>query len=153
MCEAQVIRCAFAGRVKIDDAFAKTRRLAELDVALDDGFEDHVVKMLLDRGAEVKGAALFALIAALNANSPACVDQLVQSADPKAMNGALLFLVPRAPEPWPIVVALAATALAAVGLVGSASRDPQHREAGWLLGAVALGALGVAWVAAVGWAA
>jgi ankyrin repeat protein len=53
-----------------------------------------VLKMLLDRGAQVKGTAIFALIAAVNANSPACVDQLIQSIEPKAMSGALLQLVP-----------------------------------------------------------
>jgi len=53
-----------------------------------------VVKMLLDRGAEMKGTAFLALLAALNANSPACVDQIIQSAAPQAMSQALLFLVP-----------------------------------------------------------
>ena len=42
------------------------------------------------------------------------------------------------------------TVLAVLGLVGSASLDARRREGGWLLGAVGLGALGVAWVAAVG---
>jgi ankyrin repeat protein len=53
-----------------------------------------VLKMLLDRGTKVKGTALFALIAALNANSPECVEQLILSAEPKAMSGSLLQLVP-----------------------------------------------------------
>jgi ankyrin repeat protein len=53
-----------------------------------------VVKMLLERGAEVKSTAPFALISALNANSPVCVDQFIQSAEPKALGRALLFLVP-----------------------------------------------------------
>lgn len=56
--------------------------------------EDAVVRLLLDRGADLAGAASFATIAALNANSPTCVDQFIKSAHPKAMSGALLFLVP-----------------------------------------------------------
>jgi ankyrin repeat protein len=53
-----------------------------------------VVKMLLDHGVDVKGTALFALIAAVNANSSECVDQFIQSVQPQAMSGALLLLVP-----------------------------------------------------------
>jgi ankyrin repeat protein len=53
-----------------------------------------IVKMLLDHGAEVKGTAILALISALNANSPECVDQLIESIEPKAMSGVLQFLVP-----------------------------------------------------------
>jgi ankyrin repeat protein len=53
-----------------------------------------VVQLLLDHGAEVKGTALFALLSALNANSPACVDQFIAAAPTKAMGGALLFMVP-----------------------------------------------------------
>jgi ankyrin repeat protein len=53
-----------------------------------------VLKMLLDRGANAKGTGLIALIAALNANSPECVEQLIDSAEPKEMSGALLLLVP-----------------------------------------------------------
>lgn len=54
-----------------------------------------VVKMLLERGADVKGpAALFAVIAALNANSPACVEQVIQTVKPQMMKDAFLFLVP-----------------------------------------------------------
>jgi ankyrin repeat protein len=63
------------------------RQVAELGDAA-------VLRMLIDRGAEVKETALFALIAALNANSPDCVDTFIRSADPKAMGEALLFLVP-----------------------------------------------------------
>lgn len=56
---------------------------------------DHaVVRLLIENRAEVKGTALFALIAAVNANSPACADEFLKAADPKAMGGALLFLVP-----------------------------------------------------------
>jgi ankyrin repeat protein len=53
-----------------------------------------VVKMLVERGAEVKSTAPFALISAMNADSPACVDQFIRSAHPKALERALLFLVP-----------------------------------------------------------
>lgn len=53
-----------------------------------------VVKMLVERGAEVKSTAPFALISGINADSPACVDQFIQSAHPKALERALLFLVP-----------------------------------------------------------
>lgn len=56
--------------------------------------EAAVVEMLIEAGADVKGTAMFAVISALNANSPACVDQFIKSVDPKAMSGALLFLVP-----------------------------------------------------------
>ena len=49
----------------------------------------------------------------------------------------------------PIILAVGATALALAGLAGSRSRSQPRREAGWLLGAVGLGALAVAWVAAV----
>jgi 4-hydroxybenzoate polyprenyltransferase len=61
----------------------------------------------------------------------------------------LTLLAARPSGPWPAVLALAGTALAALGLIASASRDPRRREAGWLLGATGLGGLGVAWVAAV----
>jgi hypothetical protein len=50
--------------------------------------------MLVERRAEVKSTAPFALISAMNADSPACVDQFIQSAHPKALERALLFLVP-----------------------------------------------------------
>ena len=63
---------------------------------------------------------------------------------------SLLALAPRPPEPAPLLIALVGTVLAVLGLVGSASLDARRREGGWLLGAVGLGALGVAWVAAVG---
>jgi ankyrin repeat protein len=53
-----------------------------------------VVRMLVERGAEVKSTAPFALISAINADSPACVDQFIQSAHPKALERALQFLVP-----------------------------------------------------------
>lgn len=53
-----------------------------------------VVRLLLAHGADVKGSALFALLAALNANSPACADEFLKVADSKALGGALLFLVP-----------------------------------------------------------
>jgi 4-hydroxybenzoate polyprenyltransferase len=49
----------------------------------------------------------------------------------------------------PASLGLAATGLALAGLRESRSRDPRRREAGWLLGAVGLAALGVGWVAAV----
>lgn len=61
--------------------------------AADQGDAD-VVRMLIDAGADVKGTAIFSVLSALNANSPACVDQFIKSANPKAMSGALLFLVP-----------------------------------------------------------
>ena len=48
-----------------------------------------VVRLLLDRGAEVQGTALFSLIASLNTNSPACVDEFIMAPDPKAMGEVL----------------------------------------------------------------
>jgi 4-hydroxybenzoate polyprenyltransferase len=63
---------------------------------------------------------------------------------------SLLALAPWPPAPGPVLIALVGTAIALAGLAGSASREARRREAGWLLGAVGLGALGVAWVAAVG---
>jgi 4-hydroxybenzoate polyprenyltransferase len=63
---------------------------------------------------------------------------------------SLLALAPRPPQPAPLVIATLGTALAVLGLAGSASLVTRRREAGWLCGAVGLGALGVAWVAAVG---
>jgi 1,4-dihydroxy-2-naphthoate octaprenyltransferase len=62
---------------------------------------------------------------------------------------SLLLLAPGA-GPAPILLGVAGTAFALAGLVGSRSADPRRREAGWLLGAVGLCSLGVAWVAAVG---
>lgn len=56
--------------------------------------DEAVVRLLINRGAEVKGTALFALIAAMNANSPACADEFLKAVDSKAVGGALLFLVP-----------------------------------------------------------
>jgi hypothetical protein len=53
-----------------------------------------VVKMLVERGAEVKSTAPFALVSALNADSPTSVDQFIQAAEPKMLARALLFLVP-----------------------------------------------------------
>jgi len=53
-----------------------------------------LVRTLIERDAELKKSGFLATISALNANSPACVDQLIKSADPKAMSGALLLLVP-----------------------------------------------------------
>jgi ankyrin repeat protein len=56
--------------------------------------DDALVKILIESGADLKGTAMFAVISALNANSPACVDHFIKSVDPRAMKGALLFLVP-----------------------------------------------------------
>ncbi|MEX2137786.1 MAG: ankyrin repeat domain-containing protein [Pirellulales bacterium] len=52
--------------------------------------DEAVLRMLLERGADVKGAGPFPLIASLNAKSPACVDLLIKSADPKILRPALL---------------------------------------------------------------
>src|SRR5262249_44819847 len=85
-----------------------------------------VVRMLIDRGAEVKETALFALIAAVNANSPACVDAFIQAADTKAMSGALLFLVPPRGSPAGFGnVALIKKAIAAGAAVNA--KDPVGR--------------------------
>jgi 4-hydroxybenzoate polyprenyltransferase len=62
---------------------------------------------------------------------------------------ALLGLAPRPLEPAPLLVAMAGTLLSAGGLVGSAGRDARAREGGFLLSALGLGTLGVAWVAAM----
>ena len=62
---------------------------------------------------------------------------------------ALLVLAPRPVGPVPILVGAGGTLLAIVGLAASASSASRRREAGWLLSAGGLGALGVAWVAAV----
>jgi ankyrin repeat protein len=53
-----------------------------------------VLRTLIDHKAELKTAGFRATIAALSANSPACVDQLIESTDPKAMGDALLSLLP-----------------------------------------------------------
>ena len=62
---------------------------------------------------------------------------------------ALVVLARTPPEPATLLLAAAATLLAIVGLAGSARPEARWREAGWLLGAVGLGALAVAWVAAL----
>src|SRR5262249_61883037 len=51
-------------------------------------------RTLIGHKAEMKKAGFLAVTAALCANSPACVDQLIQAADPKVMSEALLFLLP-----------------------------------------------------------
>lgn len=56
--------------------------------------EVSVLRTLIDHKAEMKKAGFLAAIAALSANSPVCVDQLIKSADPMAMSEALLFLLP-----------------------------------------------------------
>jgi ankyrin repeat protein len=56
--------------------------------------EASVVRTLIDHKAELKKAGFLATVSALQANSPACVDQLIKSADPQAMREALLFLLP-----------------------------------------------------------
>src|SRR5262249_31738952 len=56
--------------------------------------EASVLRTLIGHKAEMKKAGFLAVTAALCANSAACVDQLIQAADPKVMSEALLFLLP-----------------------------------------------------------
>ena len=53
-----------------------------------------VLRMLLERGADMKTAGPFPLIAALNSRSEACVELLMKSAPAEALQQALLFVSP-----------------------------------------------------------
>jgi ankyrin repeat protein len=56
--------------------------------------DDVVLRLLLERGADVKGAGPFPLAGALNARSRACVDMLLGSTNPEAVRMAILFVSP-----------------------------------------------------------
>jgi ankyrin repeat protein len=56
--------------------------------------DDAVLRMLLQGGADVKGAGIVPLIDALNSNNNTCIDLLIGSADRSALNRSLLALVP-----------------------------------------------------------
>ncbi len=67
--------------------------LTPLSEAADVG-DEAVVRLLIERGAAVKSAGPFPLIAALNANDARCVDLLIPSADRATLSMALASLGP-----------------------------------------------------------
>ena len=56
--------------------------------------DEAVVRLLIERGADVKSAGPFPLIGALNANDARCVDLLIPSADRATLSMALAFVGP-----------------------------------------------------------
>jgi ankyrin repeat protein len=56
--------------------------------------DESVVRMLMEGGADVKGAGFLALVLALRANCAPCVEILLKSASPQAMNMAMFFASP-----------------------------------------------------------
>jgi ankyrin repeat protein len=56
--------------------------------------DEAVLRLLIERGADVKGAGAVALGAALNAHDPRCADLLLKSADPETVKMALLLVAP-----------------------------------------------------------
>lgn len=87
-----------------------------------------LVQLLIERGAEVKGTAPFALIAAVNANSAVCADKFLEAADRKELGDVLLYLVPPRGRP----LGFANTALIKKAIAAGAdvnAKDPVGRTA------------------------
>jgi ankyrin repeat protein len=67
-----------------------------------DAGDETVLRLLIERGADVKSAGIPALLSALSAKSAACVDLLIQLAEPKALTNALAVVGPPRvnPDVW-----------------------------------------------------
>src|SRR5256885_10399312 len=56
--------------------------------------DEAVIRILMDRGADVKGAGFLPLVLALRANCAKCVEMLLKSADPQTVNMAMFLACP-----------------------------------------------------------